>query len=475
MLSSIMLSNIKPSTIFDRNAEWSTLSALVGHGGGLGVMWGPRRAGKSFLLGHLAEQANGFYWQATERQSTQVLADFAAAAGARAGMPAAPALVDWSAAIRLALGGSLGPIVVLDELPYLIASEPGLASIIQAEVDARRRAGGGAALILCGSAVSIMSELIGRAAPLFGRAQMAMPLGPFPAALAARHWGLGRDPRAAFLVGAVVGGLPGYRDLVLERPTAAPQVEDWICDQVLAPWSAFLEEDALALAQPGSDSARTFRSILSAVVNGDRTPTGISRRIGLPVTSLSRPLSRMVQAGLLMHLPDPLRRKGGRYEVGDPFMAFHQSIIAPNLVALRRGGARAVWARAEPTFRSQVLGPWMERLARDYVSGQAMDVLGEPAGTVAPTMVNDPARRTSIEVDFVALAHDGRILGIGEAKTSGAALTSETLAKLRRVRELLAVPEARLIAVTEERPRPSARTRDVRVIGLREIYAVRTG
>ena len=110
--------------------------------------------------------------------------------------------------------------------------------------------------------------------------------------------------------------------------------------RVLTPASPLLEEDTLVLHASGL-SSNVYRSILTAVARGDRTPTGISSRTGRPVTALARPIERLTEAGLLIQVPDPVRARRSRYELADPFISFHDAIIRPNRTRIRRRQRRA--------------------------------------------------------------------------------------------------------------------------------------
>lgn len=116
--------------------------------------------------------------EATRRESLHRLGAQIAAAR---GLPAPLAIDDWANAIDTLLSLSTDdqlPIVI-DELPYLAKSDPSLPSVVQAALSPRRRERrrSRARLILCGSALSFMGQLLSGSAPLRGRAglQLTVP------------------------------------------------------------------------------------------------------------------------------------------------------------------------------------------------------------------------------------------------------------------------------------------------------------
>src|SRR5262249_61417473 len=98
-------------------------------------------------------------------------------------------------------------LVVIDEFPYLVKATPSLRRLIQVVLDPRGGARHGVRLVLCGSAMSVMSRLLAGGAPLRGRASLDLVVRPLEYRLAAEFWGV-TDLRLAVLVNAVVGGTP---------------------------------------------------------------------------------------------------------------------------------------------------------------------------------------------------------------------------------------------------------------------------
>jgi hypothetical protein len=141
-------------------------------------------------------------------------------------------------------------------------------------------------------------------------------------------------------------------------------------------------------------------------------------------------------------VPDPRRARRDRYELANPHLRLWLAVIAPNGSRLQAGGAQEVWARlGETTWRSQVLGPRWEAVAREHLAGGADDRLGA-VDVVGATTVSDRAGGRSHEVDVVAM-RAGRIVAIGEAKLR--ALGASDVERLLRIRELLDAPHASLV------------------------------
>ncbi len=434
---------VRPDELFDRVEEWQELSAFVVEPSRLGVVWGPRRAGKSVLLAALAEAAGGLYFEAVRQDPAMSLADIGRVVGVRVGVGAVQ-YATWAEAIEGLLSVPNCPVVVLDEFGYLCEASPELPSVIQRAIDRTRRtkqtvAAPQCRLVLCGSAVAQISHLLDRDQPLFGRAQLAQVVNAFDFRTAAAYWGLAKTPRLAVLVHAALGGLPGYRDVVTESPSSLAAFDDWMTSRLLTPASPLLEEDSLLLQASGL-TANVYRSILTAVARGDSTPTGISSRTGRPASALARPIERLTEAGLLVQVADPIRARRSRYELADPFLSFHDAIIRPNRTRIRRRQQRRVWAESEATWNSQIVGPHFERLCREATLLHSDEFGLDTVASVGSTAVPDAKGRRSYELDLVALGVSGDIIAIGEAKHTASTRGPADLERLDHIRGLLPAP-----------------------------------
>ncbi len=328
------------------------------------------------------------------------------------------------------------PVVALDELPYLTEVAPELPSLLQRYVDA----GKGPSLILSGSALSAMSDLVEARAPLYGRAAAVIVPAPLRGVDLAALWGCG-DPLDALWVDAALGGLPGYRPLV-EPP--GKDREAWVAGELMAPGSPLLDAAAADLAGVAELPALrgVYRAILAAIAGGNRSFGAISRVAGMPSGALSRPLASLQHAGLVEKVPDPLRARRDRYELADPHLRFWLSLIAPNRSRLQAGAAAEVWDRVgATTWPSQVLGPRWEAVVREHAAAGRLDGLGE-VGALGATTVADRGAHTSHELDLVA-TRGKRVVALGEAKLRK--LDSEDLDRLLHVRDLLEAPKAKIV------------------------------
>ena len=435
---------VKPRELIDREVEWRALARFVDRGQRLAVVYGPRRVGKSFLLDALCRAAGGLRYQAITGTPAAQLDDFGRALGEWIG--AGPLqLSGWGDAFDRLGRLDRAAVVVIDELPYLTETSGELTGVLQRYVDAST----GPPLLLAGSSLSTMADLVSPQAPLYGRSAAIVVPAPFTGRDLAELWHLD-DGAAALWVDAAVGGLPGYRPL-LAPPSG--DLDHWMADEVLAPASPLLDAAEAALADTAPQLNRgVYRTILAAIAAGNRSFSTIARVAGQPTGSLTRPLAALERAGLVVRVPDVLRARRDTYDLADPHLRTWLAVISPHRSALQAGRGEEVWSGVrETTWRTQVLGPRWEAVARRHVAGSA-SALG-PVDTVGMTTVADRTLRRSHEVDLVAV-RGGAVVAVGEAKLR--TLGRGDLDRLRRIRDLLGAPEARLVLASAEGVDPEA-------------------
>jgi AAA+ ATPase superfamily predicted ATPase len=439
----------KPGHVFDRDREWAGLTrfATSPHpGASLGVVSGRRRQGKSFLLEALASATGGLYFPALEETEAVALRTFSAAL-VRQGIPVARPLLNWSDAIGVLLSAARDEpqVIVIDEFPFLVRASPSLPSIIQRELGPGGSGQGSKArLLLCGSAMSVMGQLLAGQAPLRGRASLELLVRPFGYQDAARFWGAD-DPRLAVQLHSVVGGTPAYRRefVASDAPDGLADFDAWVTRTVLNPQSPLFREARYLLAEETDirDPA-LYHSVLGAIAAGNRTNGGIANYVGRKSGEISHPLNVLEDCALIAKEPDVFRRGRWTYRVTEPLVNFYEAVMRPDWFRLEAGLQEAVWRDQRAAFLGGVVGPHFESICRSFTQLAGDRIFGEPVGEVGAGVVNDAARKTQIEIDVAVFAPAApgqarRIVSLGEVKW-GEVMGTRHVDRLRRARDLLA-------------------------------------
>lgn len=457
---------MKPADLYDRDVEWSDLQQFVtseAPGLRVGVLYGRRRLGKSFLLRRLAQEHQGVYHMAVEEEQGPALQRFVDSMAVSRGFNRGDLAVrDWDHALRQALSGP-EPLVIIDELPYLLAHDPGssIPSLLQQLVDESRSAPSPQPkrVILCGSALAVMSELLSGSKPLRGRAELDLLLKPFDYRTVAGYYGIS-DPHVAFQLYAIFGGVPGYRDLLgSPSPQTLEELENLVLETVCNPSHALFTEPAYLLREdPRIRDRALYFSILSAVAGGAKTPSKIGAAIGRDARSLAHPLEVLTSAGFITRQEDLLVQRRPTLRVSDRIVQFHDLVVSPRVSLFEDRRPLPAWRDAQDSLSAQLYGPVFEDLAREWVRRYAgEEVIGAFVGEVGSTVVNDSRGKAQYEVDVLALkagqrrqARNPVVQVIGEAKSSDRLRTASDVDRLNKIRDVLAhkgvdVADAKLI------------------------------
>jgi predicted AAA+ superfamily ATPase len=179
--------------------------------GGLLVVYGRRRVGKTRLLRQWLESRSGLYSQAIEahrdQQVEQVFLDLQPCLETQLTPKSWPELFEILALQRERW------VLCLDEFPYLTAVDRSLPSQLQKWVD--HGMPDGCLLILAGSSTRTMHDLfLNRTAPLYGRAQKLLRVEPMEYGAFCEACAFDPGEIASFEKFACVGGIPRYWEFV---------------------------------------------------------------------------------------------------------------------------------------------------------------------------------------------------------------------------------------------------------------------
>ena len=448
---------LKPERVVGRDDEWATLSAYLAHPDEhlrLGVVSGRRRVGKSYLLRALAQVSGGLYTTAVAEEGApaarrRFAADIARYAGI--GPELVGSSVSWESLLATAIDvvvqrqGRSG-LLVIDELPYWLGHSPEIPGLLQLAYDRSQANEGhrGGRVVLCGSAMSVMTTLLSGTKALRGRAAVDLRMTPFDLPATARLWGIADRP-TALRMHAALGGSPGYRTLSpRDAPQSVAEFDEWVADALLNPGQALFsrsEAEYLLREDPNFTGSTLHYGIINAVARGASSPAKIGGLLERERTTLARPLTALIDAGYLRHDNDPLTARRPVITIADPIIRFHNLITVAQTNLVESGRSAQAWQQARNTFAAQILGPHFEACARHWLRATAADEIRAGSTTVAAAAVNDRGGQAKQEIDVLGLdrtSNRARIALIGEAKATLARRTVADLDRLDRIKALLA-------------------------------------
>jgi uncharacterized protein len=391
----------------------------------MAVVWGRRRVGKTYLLSRFAHGRRAVFFGATQQAESVELARLTDAVRRDLGDQTADltggGFASWESALRffVALAAEEPLMLILDEVPYLLRSTPGFASVIQVVWD-HVPANSHLMLVLTGSAVSMIEGMIGAGGALRGRPTVALRLEPLDP-VDARQF-LPHLPPTEFLEAyAACGGYPLH--LSAWDETASTQTN---LVRLAATPGGILLEDAEGMLLEELSHTGGYARILAAIGRG-RTRFG--EIAAESDQRIERPLEILERAGLVARALPVGAPRGARprYEIADPYLAFWFSVLYSDIPQIEAGQGRAVMRRRRPAWQQHIGAVFEEaaraharrlvargELADDLVIGRWWASTGEPC-----------------EIDVLGL-HGSRAGLLGEARWQSRPLGRRDLERLRR-------------------------------------------
>jgi uncharacterized protein len=401
----------------NRERELRALERACGARPGMAVVSGRRRVGKTALLDRFAQDRRAVFLPGTRAPVAEALRRLEERLRPVA-PPQAGDLLDlghletWDTTLGYLLARARDEplLVVLDEFPYLCEADPSLPSTLQARWD--HRGDSQLSLVLAGSHVGLMEELVAADAPLFGRADAHLRLQPF----SWREAGLlvgGDDPETWLEAWCTVGGMPRYLALWDPRHDAVTNLAD-LLDGPGAP----LGDEGTVVQQeltPGSAASR----VLELVALGADSFSAVRERAGLAPATTSEALTTLEGLGFVDRITpvgeDPRRTKRVRYQVRDPLLRLWLGLVQPHREAFELGrGADVLSANRDRLGASQ--GRAFEAVARDWLGGETGASVGPWWPTGSGEEVHGLALRGTTPAGAVAARWATGVDGAGERR-----------------------------------------------------------
>lgn len=314
-------------TFVNRRVELSLLNKIHSRGG-LIVMTGRRRVGKSRLLRHWLGSVSGIYSQAIEGSSVvqfdQVRGDILSAPGIQTNIVPKT----WEELFELIDRESRQLTICIDEFPYLVASDPTLPSRFQRWLDLSKK--NNLTLVLAGSSRRLMHDsFLDANAPLYGRAQRIINLEPMSYKEFCQALKLSSDEEESFTKYALVGGIPKYWELVDPKLSAVKIAEDLYFD-----FAPYMQGEPRRVLKDEKLDDMYPHSVLEVIGRGAHRPSEIAARLNTKQQNLSRVLQLLSEANLITReIPFGVNIKAAKhvlYRLTDPAMRFWYTVQSPH-------------------------------------------------------------------------------------------------------------------------------------------------
>ena len=384
------------------------------------AIWGRRRVGKSWLFRRLADGKPAVILVADRvsqgLQLQRIARDLEEVIGFRPQLDDIAAL--FTTLFRLAREQKT--LVVIDELPYLLgtstAEQQANLTTIQAVME-QERDSSQIKLVLAGSTIAVMEELLAEKNPLHGRL-VPFAVRPLGFAHARQLMGERRERQGhveELTHFAISGGMPRYL-----KALDADNLLNAVTRTVLDPNGALFNEPRTVIASELREPAMYF-SILSSLAVKPALATEIATDLRLESRELSPYLQTLESLQLVSRYEPiggkPRSRGASRWRCDDDFIRFWFRFVEPYQGELEAGADPGAF------MRRRVMTEWMRQEHRDLAP-----VVGSWWGSALHPL-RRAKERFSEEIDVVVV--DGtKVVAVAEAKWTNSKMRADVLTDL---------------------------------------------
>ena len=297
-------------------------------------------------------------------------------------------------------------IIVIDEYPYLssLADPEIVDSVFQTVIDQRLS---NIHLVISGSQVSVMKDLLKKGNALYGRFQLILHLHELNYRDAALFYP-SKTPYEKIAFYSVFGGSPFVLQELREEETLEENISRTILDESSA---VFLYVSNLLLTD--YSNAVNAERILSVLGNGKKKYSELEKALQANSTgSLAKQLKSLQTMELINQLypinkPDDSKKKF--YEINDNLVRFWYSYLYHNKSALQMIGAKEFFDQyISPTLLSEYVPHRFEDLCRNFFSHLAKSGQLPGITNIGTYYYDDPLRHRNGEFD-IALAFGDQV------------------------------------------------------------------
>ncbi len=448
------------------------------------IIYGRRRVGKTALINEFVKDKPNIFFPAlrSNAQGNLVALSKAIYSYLHPDAVDAPVYASFDAAFaeitRIAKDERV--VFVIDELPYLVQSEPSVTSALQHLLD-HEWSESKLYLILCGSSMSFMEKkVLSEKSPLFGRRTAQLKIEPLTYLDAARfHPELSPEENA--LIYGITGGVPHY----INKLRVHDSVKDALMEN-LFDTSAYLFEEPENLLKQELREPAIYNAIIAAIADGATKLNQISDKTGNETAVCSKYLKTLMELGIVQKRLPVVQKSGKKtiYRISDQFFRFWYRFVPKNMMAIASGGMDRIYDAAVGSFLSSYMGLVFEEICKQYLIYYA-DQLPILLQDIGEWWGAHPQEKKEVQVDIVALgakpdnAGSGRRFLIGSCKFKNEPIGTDELDLLREYASLFTTAEDECFYYIFSKSaftsglREKQRLGEVTLISLEEVYRKR--
>lgn len=400
-----------------RKIELEKLNAEYERDGGFVVIYGRRRVGKTTLIKEFLKQKKAFYFLATEELESQSMKRLAGviARMTKNNLLQKAVFTDWLDLFQVIADyePDKKKVLVIDEFPYLVKTNPAFPSILQNAWDEVLK-DSKVMLILSGSLISMMQKhALSYDSPLYGRRTAQMRLAPLSFTDVYDAFSLPFEKAVEQY--AVTGGVPKYLEFFEDNRALVEQLKDVVLSK-----SGFLYEEPYFLLKSESMTAVNYFSIIKAIADGNHKLGKIAGVLGQETHSLTPYLATLADLGFIekrtpVTEKNPERSRKGLYFIADNFIRFWFRYVYPYRGELELDNMQIVLDAIYKDFIEKFVAFAYEDICKEIF----IDICGQGKIPFVPSRIgsywlNDYDGDT--EIDVMAVDNQNKRIFAGECK-----------------------------------------------------------
>lgn len=400
-----------------RQTELSKLEAEYARDGGFVVVYGRRRVGKTTLIKEFLKGKTAFYFLATEELESQSMKRLGGviARTTKNRMVGKAAFSDWLDLFQAIVDfePDTKKVLVLDEFPYLVKSNPAFPSILQNAWD-ELLSSGNVMLILSGSLISMMQKYaLSYDSPLYGRRTAQIRLRPLRFSEIYDSQGLSFEQAAEQY--SITGGIPKYLEFFGDGKPLVEQLQEHVLST-----NGFLYEEPMFLLKSESMAAVNYFSIIRAIALGNHKLGKIAGILEQGTSALTPYLSNLTELGFIeKQIPvtekDPEKSRKGLYFITDNFLRFWFRYIYPYKGELELDNTQIVLDELQKDFVSSYVAFSYEDICKNIFSELCKNgSIDFTPSRIGSYWLNDYDGDT--QIDVMAIDHQHKRIFAGECK-----------------------------------------------------------
>lgn len=407
------------SLFINRAEELEFLESEYARGSSsLVVVYGRRRVGKTELVLRFGAGKPSVYYLSQKLGLERQVEDFLEKTTEQLEIYQ-PKVTKWDTALKFIVQQMEDkPVIIIDEVPYLIEGSSAAMSAFQAAWDLYLK-DANVMLVLLGSSIGMMeNEVLGYRSPLYGRRSGQIKVEPLKFRHV-RYFFPKKDVEEIVRIYGCLGGMPAYLDKFDQDLSFIDNVNKNVLHR-----AAFLYDEATFLLKEELREPTSYELILEAVSKGKNRVSEIADETGIHVHNIPKYLRVLIGLGFLSReWPVTLKKNrdiktGSIYTLSDNFMRFWYTYVfsTRSMLEINRD---AVISKIASSY-DYYLGHVFEEIAKQYLidlnAAGKMPFVFERIGRQWGKVPGKQKNENAYEIDLVALNEGSKEILFVECK-----------------------------------------------------------